>query len=69
MVAKLPPLKPLKPRELTCSGGPWHGQQITTRIPMGEHSLVIRVKSDPRVWNKGRYKMGDHIASWEPVNV
>lgn len=68
-MARLAPLKPLKPRNVECIGGPWHGYRIETRIPMGCKSLVIRVKSDPRVWNRGRYKMGETTAKWEPVNV
>lgn len=62
-------IKPLKPRIVICVGGPWAGLMLTTRIPMDEHSLQLRVKSDPRVWNTGRYKMGAVQASWEPNNV
>lgn len=67
--SKLAPIKPLKSRDLTCVGGPWAGLTLTTRIPMGEHSLQLRVKSDPRVWNTGRYKMGEVMATWEPNHV
>lgn len=66
-MGKLAAVKPLKAREVKCSGGPWHGLKITTRIPMGRHSLAIRVKSDPRLYHTGRYKMGEVIASWEPI--
>ena len=67
--AKLAAFKPLKARSVTCAGGPWHGVDIITRIPSGHKTLVITVGSDPRVYNKGRYKMGAWEAEWEPVNV
>lgn len=58
-MAKLPAKKPLKSRVLSVEGGPWHGKDITTRLPINSSTLNIRVGA-----NRGRYTMGEKMALW-----
>lgn len=58
-MAKLAPMRRLKARQVVGDGGPWHQKQFTTRIPIGETTVIIQVGEF-----HGHYKVGEGTAYW-----